>query len=423
MLTELAQEAQSAPAELAQATEANPAATSAGAAPTDATTPLFDACGSDPSSVCRWVFEQTDNSFLSIASDWVVSRLLPVLLIVIGAVIVSRLIKRAVSRLTTRLATVPTDDRLQTLRTKGPGKYLFSQGDPSKRAEARAKTIGHVLTSVTTFGIWTVAFFMMLGELGINIAPLIAGAGIAGIALGFGAQTIVRDFLAGLFMIVEDQYGVGDIVNVGEFSGTVEKVSLRTTTLREVTGTLWHVPNGEIKRVGNLSQLWSRALLDIEVAYDTDLRLAEGVIQRVANEMWRDPEWGGDELMEEPEVWGIQSLGSSGIAIRLVIKTEPATQWAVERELRLRIKEAFDEAGIEIPFPQRTVWLRHEGDHIPSAKPDKSEIEVAEIPRYRLAEGADMLPEQAKAKGQASGDQDSQTGDTSYKARLRGGEE
>jgi len=199
-----------------------------------------------------------------------------------------------------------------------------------------------------------------MGQLDIDLAPLIAGAGVGGIALGFGAQSIVKDFLSGLFMLIEDQYGVGDIIDVGDATGTVENVSLRSTTIRDVYGTVWYVPNGEILRVGNFSQLWSRALIDVEVSYDTDLELAQGVIQRVADEMWRDPEWGGDELMERPEVWGVQDLGASGVALRLVVKTEPSQQWAVERELRLRLKEALDAAGIEIPFPQTTVWLRNE---------------------------------------------------------------
>ncbi len=388
--------------ELAQANPAYPAADPATAAATD-DSGLFDACGADPNSVCRWVYEQTDSSFLAIVAEWVVARIVPMLLILVGALVVSRLLRRAIGRLIDRMAAVPKDSRLDALRSKGPGRFLLNEHGASLRSEARAKTIGQVLTSISTFFVWGIAVFMMLGELGINIGPLIAGAGIVGVALGFGAQAVVRDFLAGIFMIVEDQYGVGDSIDVGGVAGTVEKVGLRTTTLREVTGTLWHVPNGEIKRIGNRSQLWSRALLDIEVAYDTDLRLAEGVIQRVANEMWRDPEWGGDELIEEPEVWGVQNLGASGIAIRLVIKTAPATQWQVERELRLRIKEAFDQAGIEIPFPQRTIWLRKEGDFEPAEKPDKSTIETAEVPRYRLGEAADeqTADEAAAAAGES----------------------
>ena len=211
-----------------------------------------------------------------------------------------------------------------------------------------------------------------------SLAPLIAGAGVAGVALGFGAQTIVRDFLTGFFMLVEDQYGVGDVVDVGEITGTIEKVTLRTTVLRDVNANVWHVPNGEISRVGNMSQLWSRAVLDIEVAYDTDLRLAQGVIQRVADEVWRDPDFTEGDIIDPPEVWGIESLGADGVAIRLVVKTDPAEQWIVARELRLRIKEAFDAAGIEVPFPQRTIWLNQD-DRPP--KPDPSTVPVAAVRR------------------------------------------
>ncbi|MDP7382847.1 MAG: mechanosensitive ion channel family protein, partial [Acidimicrobiales bacterium] len=189
---------------------------------------------------------------------------------------------------------------------------------------------------------------------------------------------VVKDFLSGLFMLIEDQYGVGDVIDIGPATGTVEVVSLRSTTLRDVHGTVWHIPNGEISRVGNYSQLWSRAVIDVEVAYDVDLRYAQGIIQRVADGLWEDPEWGGDELMERPEVWGIQNLGASGIAIRLAVKTEPSMQWSVEREIRLRVKEALDEAGIEIPFPQQTVWFRHQGDHPLEPPPAPANIETHE---------------------------------------------
>ena len=161
-------------------------------------------------------------------------------------------------------------------------------------------------------------------------------------------------------MLVEDQFGVGDVVDLGEVTGTVEKVTLRVTTLRDVNGAVWHVPNSEVRRVVNKSQLWSRAVLDIDVAYDTDLRRAEGIIQRVADELWRDTDFDGGDIIDPPEVWGIERLGADGVTIRLVVKTDPAEQWAIARELRLRIKEALDEAGIEIPFPQRTVWVRHD---------------------------------------------------------------
>lgn len=337
---------------------------------------LVDACGADDRKyVCEKVYEWTDNEFAATASEWVLDRPIRILLIIIFAWLISKILQRTVQRFVNSVAASPNDARLQSLRSRGPGRLLIEEKE-TKRAEARAETIGLVLRSLSVAAVWTVAGLMILGQLEFNLAPLIAGAGIGGIALGFGAQSIVKDFLSGLFMLIEDHYGVGDIIDVGDATGTVEKVSLRSTTLRDVFGTVWHVPNGEILRVGNYSQLWSRALIDVEVAYDTDIRLAQGVIQRVADELWNDAEWGGDEVMERPEVWGVQSLGASSVAIRLVVKTEPSQQWAVERELRLRLKEALDHAGIEIPFPQQTVWFRHQGDHPMAPPPDPATIPV-----------------------------------------------
>lgn len=340
---------------------------------------LIEACGETGRSyACEKVYEWTDNEFLATAAEWLLDRPIRILLIVVLAWLVSRVLRRAVSRFVTTIASSPTDPRLQSLRERGPGRLLIEE-TASQRAAARAETIGLVLRSIVGAVVWTVAALMILGQLDIDLAPLIAGAGIGGIALGFGAQSVVKDFLSGLFMLIEDQYGVGDIIDVGDATGTVEKVSLRSTTLRDVYGTVWHIPNGEILRVGNYSQLWSRALIDVEVAYDTDLDLARGVIQRVADELWEDPEWGGDELMERPEVWGVQSLGASSVALRLVVKTEPSQQWAVERELRLRLKKALDEAGIEIPFPQQTVWFRNQGEHPPTPPPDPASVRTHEL--------------------------------------------
>ncbi len=340
---------------------------------------LADACGvTEVTYTCEKVFEWTENEFLAAAADWLLDRPIRIIFIVVLAWIVSKVLQRVVSRFVKTIATSPTDERFKALRERGPGRLLIEETE-RVRAEARAETIGLVLRSIVVAAVWTVASFMVLGQLEIDLAPLIAGAGIGGIALGFGAQSIVKDFLSGLFMLIEDQYGVGDIIDIGDATGTVEKVSLRSTTIRDVFGTVWHIPNGEIRRVGNYSQLWSRALIDVEVSYDTDLELAQGVIQRVADDLWDDPEWGGDELMERPEVWGIQALAASSIAIRLVVKTEPSQQWAVERELRFRLKNALDEAGIEIPFPQQTVWFRDQGDHPMAPPPDPATVPVAEI--------------------------------------------
>ena len=339
--------------------------------------PVIDACGVDGTYTCEKVFEWTDNEFVATAADWLLDRPVRIALIMLLAIVASKVLQRAVARFVNTVAATPNEIRLKALRDRSPERLVVEK--ESKRAEARAETIGLVLRSIVVAMVWTFAAMMILGQLAIDLGPLIAGAGIGGIALGFGAQSIVKDFLSGLFMLIEDQYGVGDVIDLGYATGTVEKVSLRSTTIRDVNGTVWHVPNGEIARVGNYSQLWSRALLDIEVAYDVDLRFAQGVIQRVADEFWEDPEWGGDELMERPEVWGIQALGASGISIRLAVKTEPSMQWATERELRLRVKEALDEAGIEIPFPQQTVWLRNQGEHLIAATPDQAEIATHEV--------------------------------------------
>ena len=341
--------------------------------------PLIDACGIDPTFTCEQVFEWTDSEFLAVTVDWALDRPIRILLIIVLAWFVKRILQRAVMRFTQAIANPSEDTALAQLRERGPGRHLIEE-TARVRAEARANTIGIVLRSVIAAAVWIIAGLLILGQVNIDLAPLIAGAGIGGIALGFGAQSIVKDFLSGLFMLIEDQYGVGDVIDIGPAVGTVEEVSLRSTTIRDVKGTVWHIPNGEITRVGNYSQLWSRAVIDVEVAYESDLRHAAGVIQRVADTMWQDPEWGGDELMEQPEVWGVQDLGASGIAIRLAVKTEPSMQWAVERELRLRVKEALDEAGIEIPFPQQTVWFRHQGDHPIAQAPHPSEVETHEPP-------------------------------------------
>jgi small conductance mechanosensitive channel len=180
------------------------------------------------------------------------------------------------------------------------------------------------------------------------------------VALGFGAQSVVSDFLSGVFMLLEDQYGVGDIVDLGEASGVVEDVHLRVTRLRAVDGVVWYVRNGEVVRVGNMSQNWSRALLDIGVAYDSDVPRVKQLMEQVARELAADDAW-APLVLAEPEVWGVEQLAADAIVVRLVVKTVPGEQWGVARELRQRIKERFDAEGVEIPFPQRTVWMRNEG--------------------------------------------------------------
>jgi len=232
----------------------------------------------------------------------------------------------------------------------------------TNQAKQRARTIASILKSTSTAVIYTLAILMALGEFDINLGPLIAGAGIAGIAIGFGAQSIVKDFLAGFFMLVEDQYSVGDGVDLGEASGTVEQISLRTTKVRDVNGTLWYIPNGEIRRVGNHSQQWARVVLDIEVAYGTDLDRASQVIKEVADSVWIE-HVANATIIEEPEIWGVERFGESAIVMRLACKVEPGEQSATARLIRARLIEAFARAGIEIPFPQRVVWTKEAPHH------------------------------------------------------------
>jgi small conductance mechanosensitive channel len=320
-----------------------------------------NACGVDfPNRVCVEVYERTESDLLANLAEWVIDRPLRIILIITLATILTKVARRSISKLSDRIIATPKDPRFAQLRrrsTNQPEDALAM----AKRAPARAEAIEAVLKSTVSVVVWTLAVLLMLGELNINIAPLIAGAGIAGIALGFGAQSMVKDFLAGLFILVEDQYGVGDVIEVGAVIGTVESISLRATRVRDVQGTVWHIANGETTHIGNHSQLWSNCVIDVDIAYDTDVRKAMAVLDEVADSMWRESTGGeAGVIIADPIVQGVQALGESAVTLRLVVKTDPLSQWQVQRELRLRIKEAFDENGITIPFPQRTVRVVNE---------------------------------------------------------------
>ena len=310
------------------------------------------ACGDNPSWVCKRILDATDSKALAETSDLLFGTIGKIVLVVLLAWVASRLVSRAIDRFTLRVTNPSAaSEAIGRIRRRAPAMVVDATS-LSTRAAARAKTLAQVLRSVTTGLIWSIAAITILGELGINLGPLIASAGIAGIALGFGAQNLVKDFLSGFFMLVEDQYGVGDIVDLGEASGTIEEVSLRVTRLRDVNGTVWHVPNGAITRVGNKSQQWARALLDVHVAYGTNVEKAERLIKETADELWHDPQW-SDMILEEPEVWGVEQLALDAIHIRLVVKTKPSQQFAVTRELRRRILRVFEENDIEVPNGQR----------------------------------------------------------------------
>ncbi|MBS3940556.1 MAG: mechanosensitive ion channel family protein [Actinobacteria bacterium] len=316
-----------------------------------------DVMGDAPRPVADWLRENTDLAdWFVVIVDKAVEPALQILLILVVAWMVLWFARRVLRRAVAEFKE-PDEQRFgRRLR-----KTTTSEGRAphSERRAQRGDALGALANSVLTVVVWVVAFAMVLGTFAINLGPLIAGAGIIGIAIGFGAQNLVSDFLSGVFMLLEDQYGVGDVVDVGEANGVVEGVTLRTTRIRDVEGTLWHVPNGEIRRVGNMSQEWARALLDVGVAYGVDVDVASDLILRVAVEMAHEPDYEA-VFLDEPQIWGVQTLGADSVDIRLVIKTKPGEQWAIARELRRRIKNAFDASGIEIPFPQRTVWLRTE---------------------------------------------------------------
>jgi small-conductance mechanosensitive channel len=283
--------------------------------------------------------------------DVAVATGLRVLLIVVLAAVLRSLMHRVVARLVRGAVEGSTPVVLRPLKER-----IGVESGPmlKERRRKRAETIGSVLRSTGSGVVLVVAGAMVLAELGLDLGPVLASAGIVGVALGFGAQNLVKDVLTGVFLILEDQFGVGDVVDLGEASGIVEAVGLRTTRLRSIDGTVWYVRNGEVLRVGNMSQGWSRALLDVAVAWTADVGAVRTLVKQVADDLWHDPVW-GSSVLEEPEVWGVEALSADGVVIRLAVKTVPLQQWDVQRELRERVKSAFDEAGVDVAVPRSLV--------------------------------------------------------------------
>jgi len=238
----------------------------------------------------------------------------------------------------------------------------------SQRREQRAKTVGQLLRNVLTLLIWGTATLLALAELGVDISPIIASAGVIGVALGFGAQTLVKDFLSGFFLIVEDQFGVGDLVDVGPVMGTVEEVTLRITRVRDLTGVVWYVRNGEILRVANQSQGWTMAMAVIPVSYDTDLEQVRRIVNRVGTEMWSDPD-ARLMMLGRPTFLGVDSVSGEAMFLRVVAKARAGQQFGLTRELRERLKVAFDREGIVLPVLARPVQYGPDGSPLPPGTP------------------------------------------------------
>jgi small conductance mechanosensitive channel len=303
---------------------------------------LVSVCGTkQPGIACRLTWDVLHNrsaAELMIYLGGPVSVVLRILFVLALAVIIRGLTHRLINKITTRAAEA------------GNGKADASHVLLGERRRQRAKALGSVLGNVASVIIFGIAAVTIAGDVGLNLAPVLASAGVIGIAVGLGAQSLVRDFLAGVFMLLEDQYGVGDVIDVvgdtGPAStGTVEAVSLRVTRLRDVNGVVWHVRNGTINRVGNESQGWARAVIDFPVAYDQDLPRVRETMKETAAQMWQEARW-RDIIMEEPEVWGVESVASDAIVMRLVARTVPLRQWEVARELRERLKTALDAAAV-----------------------------------------------------------------------------
>jgi small-conductance mechanosensitive channel len=364
---------------------------------------LLSSCGSNAGLTCQIVWDLSHNRHASAISDEFLSGpvhlLLRVLFVVILALVIQAIVYRVINRLTERAtysflpqlrngaaAARRAPARLARRRRRGEAAAEGADNDATalgaaaargtatdpagetashgainsaasqaeralvdERRKQRVRALGAILRSVASITIFSIASVVILGDLGINLAPLLASAGVVGVAIGFGAQSMVRDYLAGIFMLVEDQYGVGDVVTIGDATGTVENVTLRVTRLRDVSGIVWHIRNGSIEQVGNESQGWARAVIDFPVPYEVDLAAIRSLLSDVAEELWDDPVW-RVVLLDPPEAWGAQEISSDKVTMRIVAKTAPLRQWEVERELRARVKAALAAAGIH-PVP------------------------------------------------------------------------
>jgi small conductance mechanosensitive channel len=306
-------------------------------------------CVEDPTTLCAKVYDWFGLDWLAANADALIAKPARILLIVVLAAVVRALIHRGVRRLTDRTATGAMPTILRPLRNRVQQNSDVIEQITERRSQ-RAEAIGSVLRSFTSFVVLGIAVVLVLGELGINLAPIVASAGVVGVALGFGAQNLIKDFIAGIGIILEDQYGVGDVVDLGEASGTVEAVGLRITRLRDVNGVVWYVRNGEVLRVGNKSQGYAQVVIDMPVAHDTDLEHARTVMQDVADAMYADDDW-ADVLLAEPESLGVEHITPEGVTLRLVVRSTNVDQWRVGRELRMRLKERFVTEGIRTPIP------------------------------------------------------------------------
>lgn len=299
---------------------------------------------------CEWLFEATDNERLSEIISWVLGTPLKIIVIVIVAVALNKWLRRRIAEYADKLGTMTEDH----------GEKFVTERSVERSTE-RAATLSSFARSFTTVVIYGFAGIMILEVIGFGVVTAIAGAGVAGLAIAFGAQSVVEDLLKGLFMIIEDQFGVGDRIDVGSVEGFVERVTLRTTVIRDPDGRIWHVPNSQIERVRNETQHWSRSRVEVGVSYASDLRQSSEVIEQAAQSLAEEDEW-KDHIQEGPELKGVQSLGDDAVMLLVDTRLAPEQRRGFERALWERLKEALDEAGIEMPNRQLDVWIRSQPD-------------------------------------------------------------
>jgi moderate conductance mechanosensitive channel len=354
---------------------------------------LTGSCGRDPGIACRLVWDVSHSGtaarLTAVYLAGPANLVLKLAWLVFLALVARALVHRLINRVTIRAADSPLHTRLRQStgvrvrrklwgrrrqRERAVTETALAEADhaltgtasstgasalpdtaavheaASERRHQRAHALGSILRNASSVTIFAIATAIGLGDLGVNLAPVLASAGVVGIAVGFGAQNLVRDFLAGIFMLLEDQYGVGDVINIGDATGTVEAVSLRTTRLRDVNGVVWHLRNGALEKVGNESQGWARAVVDVPVPPGLDIADTRQVMEQEAGAMWRERRW-RKLMLEKPEVWGVQdiSITDSQVVMRVAAKTLPLRQWEVARELRERVKSALD-AGRPAPL-------------------------------------------------------------------------
>ncbi len=338
---------------------------------------LEQACNSNtPGIACRLVWDLSHSvhaaDFTTVYLAGPIRLTLRIVLVLLVAVVLRIAAGRLIRRLAARVATGQLRRGMAAASDDGPSDPLrgdpgssavgTSETEPSEatsdrvrrgmfgeRRRQRATALASVLGNAASVTIFTVAGVIILGDLGLNLAPVLASAGVLGIAIGFGAQNLVQDFLAGIFMLLEDQYGVGDVVDIGSVAGTVEAVSLRITRLRDISGVVWHIRNGTIKRAGNETHGWARAVVDFPVPYDVPVGTARAALERAAVKMWQEPAW-RTVMLDRPQVWGVEDVTADTVMIRVTARTAPQGKLDVARTLRERLKDALDaEASAPVP--------------------------------------------------------------------------